>query len=250
MPAELPLRAPSFIWARAAADPDRLKGGGIDLWRIDLVRPEAEIARAAKLLSRDETERAERYRYDRHRARFILGRASLREIVAGYGGGDAAGLRIEVEPSGRPILVDGGGLVFSYSKTSTLAVLAVSWGGRLGVDIEEVAEKPDLSLIVEDQYSPDERRQIGALPSDRRLEAFYRGWTAKEALVKATGEGLTSLLPQITIDLEPNSAAQLLAGPAPYEPEVWRLAAFEAAPGILGAVALDRPIGTIKAIVR
>ena len=155
-----------------------------------------------------------------------------------------------IEPAGRPALVGRPDIVFSYSKTNTAAVLAVTGAGRLGADIEPVAEKPDLDLIIADQYSPIERDQLSRLAVAARLEGFYRGWTAKEALVKATGEGLTSLLPKITAELDPAAPARLIDGPVPYRPDIWRLKAFAAAPGVLGALALDRPIDAIRAIVR
>lgn len=250
MPNERSLRSPGLSWTRASTNPATPHPGQIDLWTINLERPTEDVVRAARLLSAEEVARAERYRFDRHRARFILGRAGLREIIAGYAGRAPADLRLGAETTGRPFLIDGGGLVFSYSKAGALAVLAVSRDGRIGVDIEEVTEKPDLPLIVEDQYSPGERLQLGRLPEDQRLEAFYRGWTAKEALVKATGEGLTSQLPQITVELQPDRPARLVDGPWPYEAHVWGLAAFAVAPGILGAAALDRPIEAVRGIVR
>ena len=237
-------------WATGPETPvARPEPGVIDLWRIALDQPAAAVSKARETLSGEELARAHRYRLDRRRARFIVGRSSMRRILAAYCGTTARALRFDVAPAGRPSLAGAADVAFSYSKTNAWAVLAVTQGGALGVDIEEVAAKPDLDLVVGDQYSPAERAQLAGLPDALRLEAFYRGWTAKEALVKATGEGLTSLLPRMTVDLDPGAPARLIEGPAPYEPASWRLAAFALDGAVLGAAALDRPILAIKALI-
>lgn len=245
-----PLLAPPLEWSPAAASRAALSDGVIDIWRIDLASSARDTAAAASILSNEELARAERYRFERHRARFIMGRAALREIIAGYCGLEARALQFAVEPAGRPTLAHETCVAFSYSKTNDMAVVAVTGAGRVGVDIEPVVQRPDLDMVVSDQFSPVERDQISQLPDEQRLEAFYRGWTGREVLVKATGEGLTAALPLIALDIAPDRPARLIAGPPPYDPSVWRLKSFSVGDRTLGAVALDRPIRSIRAIVR
>ena len=61
----------------AAAVPD--VHPGVRIWLIDLDAPDA--ADGATLLSSDETARADRFVFERHRHRFVAGRAALRRIL-------------------------------------------------------------------------------------------------------------------------------------------------------------------------
>ena len=54
----------------------------IEIVYFALDRDDDERRKLFRLLSDDETERAARFRFDKHRNRFIAGRASIRQILA------------------------------------------------------------------------------------------------------------------------------------------------------------------------
>ena len=60
-----------------------------------------------------------------------------------------------------------------------------SSGKRAGLDAERAGK------IAERYFTEGEKREINS--SENSLESFYRIWTAKESIVKATGEGIKAL---------------------------------------------------------
>ena len=81
-----------------------------------------------------------------------------------------------------------------------------------------------------------ERAAIASLDEDARRRAFLRRWTCKEAMSKATGDGLSAPFRRIAVALSPGLA--LREGPGPYRPEEWTLVAAPAPDGFIATVAL------------
>jgi 4'-phosphopantetheinyl transferase len=76
--------------------------------------------------------------------------------------------------------------------------------------------------------------------ADRREEAFFAGWTRKEAYIKARGEGI-GLLGAIEVALTPGEVPRLIrvAG-QPDELQRWSLEALSPVPGFAAAVCMER----------
>ncbi len=149
------------------------------------------LATAARWLSPAERDRADRFRLPRDRHRFVRGRGFLRRSLARRLDRDPRSLAIGAAPGGKPCLPDGG-LSFNLSHSGGLAALAVSAVHEVGIDIELLAAGPaldgDLAGMIDTCFHPDEAAAIRAAPLPRRT--FLQFWTAKEARMKLTGEGL------------------------------------------------------------
>lgn len=221
-------------------------GDDIDVWFFAIGSASSEDR---ALLAEAERARADRFRFVRDRDRFISGRAAMRGALGRYLDVEPASLAfVEGEPGAKPALAGADRVVFSFSRSGDRALLAVAAAGQLGADLEMLEER-DIDGVAREQFSSREQAELDALPQPLRLEAFYRGWTAKEALVKATGEGLTDALREITVRLDPRLAARLEAGPAPYLPGDWRIESAKIGFGALHAVASlakDGPIGAVR----
>lgn len=102
-----------------------------------------------------------------------------------------AHLTLKRESSGKPYFKDKTLGEFNISHSSKLAVAVYSQHGELGIDIELLDARKSIDGIAERFLGEEERDYIADAP-DKTL-AFYKLWTAKEALVKATGAGLSSL---------------------------------------------------------
>jgi 4'-phosphopantetheinyl transferase len=101
---------------------------------------------------------------------------------------------------GKPQLVDeDGGLQFSVSHSGQRVAVAVVRGGIVGVDVEQ--ESPDLEVdtLVPEVLSEEERVAFRQLAPRDRLRGLLTYWTRKEALLKATGDGLRVPMPTITV---------------------------------------------------
>ena len=166
-----------------------------------------------QLLSRDERERADKFRYAEHREHYIVARASLRQLLAER-------LRIVpraiefVETSyGKPKLapVHGAAIWNSISRIPGLSLsMRFTRGRAVGVDVELIREVPDADDLAERFFSPTETASLRALPLDRRSLAFLACWTRKEAFIKALGLGLSCPLDAFDVTIDPDAPARIL----------------------------------------
>lgn len=95
-------------------------------------------------------------------------------------------------PYGRPYC-DQTEIDFSISHSGNWVWAAFSRKGRIGIDVEKVRDLPNL-LGMTKMFHPQEIAEIQAVSEDARSEIFYRCWVRKEAVLKASGEGLSKPL--------------------------------------------------------
>src|SRR5215467_2905551 len=96
--------------------------------------------------------------------------------------------RIETEKSGKPFAADETGrtsLGISASHSGSRFALACASDGAIGVDIEFHRER-DFMALARHAFGTGEQ----ALISAGGAPVFYRIWTLREAIAKATGAGL------------------------------------------------------------
>lgn len=80
---------------------------------------------------------------------------------------------------------------FNVSHSGNHGLIALSPGGRVGVDIEERTPHPNLDELIAAVFGPNEQSELAAVQGLGRLHMFFRLWTMKEALSKAHGMGLS-----------------------------------------------------------
>ena len=107
---------------------------------------------------------------------------------------------IERSATGRPY-VSCHGVDFNVSHHDGIVVLVGSHNGgspKIGVDIVRATAPPssdeDWLEAFEDVFSSTELSNMRGLDYSGRLDLFWTNWALKEALVKATGEGLSANL--------------------------------------------------------
>ena len=146
--------------------------------------------------------RARRFmrRTDCHR--FILAHAALRLFLAGCLGAEPTTVRYESGVSGKPRLAAGlAPLEFNLSHSEELALVAVARQRAVGVDVERLRDVPEALGIADVYFSRPEREELHSLRPSERREAFLRCWTRKEAVTKASGEGLGTPIDSSEVDL-------------------------------------------------
>jgi len=141
-------------------------------------------------LSADETERAGRFRRGEDRERFVVGRGLLREMLAGHLRVAPRDVSFSYNRWGKPALERFSGLEFNVSHAHEVVALAFAVGRRVGIDVERIDRVVDALALAERFFTADEAVALRRLDEPHRCVEFLRGWTRKEAFVKAHGEGL------------------------------------------------------------
>jgi 4'-phosphopantetheinyl transferase len=227
--------------ARGGRPAEPLDPGSVLVWRVALDRSAAATAALRSVLSADERARADRFHFEADRARYTVAHAALRRVLARHTGVPAERLRFETNEYGKPSLAGARGVRFNLSHSHALALVAVSLGRELGVDVERVRPEIDCLEIAESYFSARERAALAAFPASQRVHGFYACWTRKEAFIKAIGRGLSEALDSFDVSIEPGPRAALLrcAGGA-AEALRWRMRGLAPAPGYVGALAAER----------
>ena len=190
--------------------PPDLAPNVVHVWSLPLESP-GGLHAATEILSADERERAARFRADEARNDFILTRAALRSLCAGYVRTASQDLQFVVSTHGKPALAGQRNLQFNVSHSHGLALLAFVREREIGVDVEKINPAPDARKLAERFFSQVERAALEPLSGDELQSAFFRCWTRKEAYIKARGVGLSLPLDQFDVSLAADSADALLA---------------------------------------
>jgi 4'-phosphopantetheinyl transferase len=214
---------------------------GIDLWWCALERAPDEADRFTAWLSPAEHARAARFGTDTLRRRWITGRAALRFVLGRALGIAPPAVPIRRGARGRPELTDCGVKIdFNVSHTRGVALIGVAAGcssdTRIGVDVERSDRDVGADRLARKFLTPGERSAIAQLSPDLRRQRFLRYWTCKEAMSKATGDGLIAPFGKLEVGLD--AGLHLLAGPPPYTPPAWNLLAVAVPAGYLATIAV------------
>lgn len=186
----------------------------VHVWMATQHQPPYEMACLWKNLSDDERERAGRFRFARERNQFVVSRGALREILGGYLNRPGAALRFHFSAYGKPSLAQAEGasrLKFNVSHSGGNLLFGFSLGRELGVDIEKMRYDFAPVELAKSCFSANELSVLEALPAELQTEAFFNGWTRKEAFIKAIGEGFSCPLDKFDVSLIPGEQAKLLA---------------------------------------
>jgi 4'-phosphopantetheinyl transferase len=209
----------------------------VHLWRVDLDANQ-DYSRLAQLLSPDETERAERFRFETLRQRFIVGRGALRSLLGHYLNLAPRSLQFSYGTYGKPELADDSNplkLRFNVTHSSGLALYGVTCDRAIGIDLEYIRPVNDLMQLTRRFFSAQEHAAISALPPAEQQTAFFRHWVCKEAYLKATGEGISQLA-QAEISFV--SGQPVLSAIAPSSQPQWSLLEFIPVDNAIAALAV------------
>jgi 4'-phosphopantetheinyl transferase len=231
--------------------PDR----AADVW---WARRQDGSGRLAALLDETERRRWAAYRRPEDRERFLAGCALAKAALARYTGQRPADVRFDRtcgqcgQPHGKPVLAADsarpggpgrGGIAHSVAHSGDLVVVAVA-AAPVGVDVEQLdgRRRPlgghgDPEALAELVLSRAERAALAAVPADGRARAFLVAWTRKEAVTKATGDGLRAAFSDVVVAADAGSP-RVASWPYPRPPAEVSLLDLEAAAGYVAALAV------------
>lgn len=240
-----PIRAPNQV---PPLDPD-----GCQVW---WARLDDAAGWHRRLLDPVERRRRERYRAAGDRDRFTLGVVLSRLVLGAQQDRAPTDVAIDRDcrrcgrPHARPRLLDGRRLDFSITHSGGLVGLAVARGvpgadggtRSVGVDLERVVplREPGMERVV---LSVTEQTLFDRLPPGDQVTAFYRYWVRKEAILKATGDGLTVPLTGLSVSAADRPARLLAWAERPELVAGTTMQDLEAAAGYAASLAvIGRPV--------
>ncbi|MEU8524590.1 4'-phosphopantetheinyl transferase superfamily protein [Streptomyces sp. NPDC048629] len=190
-----------------------VRPGECHVWTARAVSVRSAAAPALlKLLDAGERARYEAFLRDDPRALYLTAHALLRELVSAELDRDPAELAFTAVcrhctsgGHGKPRLPDSP-LHLSLSHSGDRVAVALTYTGPVGVDVEQLTRPGEAPLMV---LSAEERAAYDLLPEGERTRGFTRYWTRKEAVLKATGDGL-SVDPALLTVSAPDAPAALL----------------------------------------
>lgn len=152
------------------------------------------ISTLKSYLDEGELHRAERFHFEKDRNRFIICRALLKIVLARHTHTGVTAISIGIDSNKKPYLISDASVHFNLSHTEDLALIVLNHT-QIGIDIELLKRDYDFVNVLSHVYSKREIERV--LHSKNQLYTFYKYWTRKEAIVKATGEGISDYLIQI-----------------------------------------------------
>ena len=216
---------PPLNWPAGPVRP-QLTPGEIHLWRATLDNP-VRLSGAEAVLSREELLRAGIFAPVRDRERFIAAHGALRMVLGLYLSADPQSLEFRTGPMGKPALVQTfTDLRFNLSHSDDLALIGVTRGREVGVDVERVQRDIEFDPIVEHYFEPTEAWDLRTAPPQERVGRFFDLWTRKEACVKAEGSGLGKKARTDRFGVRNLCPALGYAGAVASEGNEWRLACW------------------------
>lgn len=195
---------------------------------------------AVAILSTEEVERADRFRFDADRNRFITGRALVRHALSRFANVDPADWRFTTNGFGRPQIAGPAGfrhLRFSASRTNGLAMCAVTSGREIGADLERLRGYP--ADVVERYFSRNEARSISQGAFEHRPVLFFATWTLKEAYCKAKGVGLSIPIAKVAFSFVNDRPRMTIEPPLEDDSARWRFRLLRPGPQHIAALCVD-----------
>ena len=222
----------------------------IDVWRCPLDLAVNQIETLSACLSAQERQRADKFRFEHSRHQFVTTRARLRQCLALATGKRASEIEFELGPSGKPFLAGNSQtseLQFNVSHTDSLALIAITRGQRIGIDVESLTRNVQHNQVSQNFFSATEKAAIAALPDDQAPASFFACWTRKEAVLKAIGTGIAHGLDSFAVATDPeivHCRTELQSEDGSVE--TWRVESLSCGAGFMGALAYQHRPAEIR----
>ncbi|MFZ1320224.1 MAG: 4'-phosphopantetheinyl transferase superfamily protein [Ignavibacteria bacterium] len=205
-------------------------GNEVHVYRINISEQTNKISNLRKLLSNDETKKADRYRFAKDSNSYIISRGSIRKILSEYISIDADSINISYTEFGKPF-IENSKINFNLSHSGDWCFIAVSLIKDIGIDIEKVRKIEDVLKIADRYFAINEYEHIKNFDSTEQINEFFRIWTLKEAFIKAIGEGLSFPLKNFSVISDKSDSPVLNLFENKDESELWKLDSLECQKG-------------------
>lgn len=174
----------------------------VHIWKTNLEQSSINVQNSFKILNEYEKNKARRFHFEKHQKRFIIARSSLKKILSLYLSISPQEIEFIYNDYGKPKLIDKINklaLQFNVSHSKNMAIYGITCHYLIGVDIEYIRPMPEAENLAKRFFSDKEYEQMRPLPSEEKSKEFFKLWTAKEAYLKAIGQGISGGLEKVEI---------------------------------------------------
>ncbi|HMG84034.1 MAG TPA: 4'-phosphopantetheinyl transferase superfamily protein [Ferruginibacter sp.] len=227
----------NISWAIATGF-DRMNGEKADFFRIRISDQLSFLADRLSVLSSEEIARANRFHQTKDKNRYIIAHGMLRNILEKkYLHQPAAAIKFIEGKNKKPYLDADKKLFFNISYSGDWIVLAIA-GSEIGVDIEMINRDLDINEVMQQSFSEDE---INYMNTNSSREQFFLLWTRKEAILKATGQGLNNHLKLIPVVDGTHSVPNIISSN-----NDWQVSSFAIADNYIASIAINYLVNEIR----
>ncbi len=200
------------FWKQPPLKPE-LSDKVVHIWRISFSEHLKNLDKYRNILNDEERARADRFYFTKDLNRFTIARGLLRMLLADYMSIQSEDIIFVYNQFGKPEIPKNiycKKISFNISHSEDLALFAFAIERMIGVDVEFIRARVSFREIATRFFSPSEVRELYSLPDKLHKEAFFNGWTRKEAYIKAKGKGLAIPLDSFDVSLTPGKQVLLL----------------------------------------
>jgi 4'-phosphopantetheinyl transferase len=180
----------------------------VHVWVLQISAVDLEPC--SRLMVREELDRVAQFCRGEDHDSFIVSHGVLRYLLGKYLQQEPVAIRFVAGAQGKPLLEEEASVEFNITHSGDLAAMAFSSRCPVGIDLERIRPFARLEQIARHFLSAEEASEITSLDGAEQRGAFYRCWTRKEAILKATGEGLSASLDSFRVTLLREEPARLV----------------------------------------
>ncbi len=223
----------------------------VHLWVLDInaVHDQELLNQYAGILSKEEKERWQRFKFAKHRHQFLVSHALVRHVLSRYALIAPDEWEFSQNSFGRPEVMmppNSPNLRFNLSHTDGLAALAVTLGQDIGVDVESADRINASPGIANRFFSPFEVEALFKQPDHEQKQRLFEYWTLKESFIKAKGMGLSFPLNEFSMHLNEYQDIRVSFSPKQTEsPDTWRFWQLRSFAHFLIALCVNTDEGSI-----
>src|SRR6185437_5587112 len=140
--------------------PSRLVTNEVHIWTVPVQASEPVVTELWQFLSKDELERASRFRFPHLTSAYVITHGVLRLLLARYLDHDPAGISFEDGVRGKPAVSKTRQIDFNLTHSEGMAAVAVTTGCALGIDLEHLRPISDIEEIARRYFCPEEAAEI------------------------------------------------------------------------------------------
>ncbi|MFO0773868.1 MAG: 4'-phosphopantetheinyl transferase superfamily protein [Nitrospiraceae bacterium] len=130
-------------------------------------------------------------------------------------------------------------LCWSVSHTGQQLLVIVGQDRKVGIDLESFSRPIEVENLAKRYFTEIEYSDVYRAQAHLKHEVFLKIWTAKEAVSKATGRGLSGSLSTCEVRCQPGETRALVLDRGEDPHREWSIAYCEPWPGFLSAATVE-----------